>query len=165
LENLDAEGDINRAWESIGENIKISAKERLGYYELKKLKPWFDEGCSKLLYQRKQTKLPWLQEPSEINRDNQNNKRRETSRHFRDKEREYLKDKINELATNNKNKNIRDLYKGINKFKVGYQRRNNLVMDENGDLLADFHNILNRWKNYFSQLFIVCRIRQIEIYS
>jgi hypothetical protein len=28
--------------------------------------------------------------------------------------REYLKDKINELATNSKNKNIRDLYKGIN---------------------------------------------------
>jgi hypothetical protein len=28
--------------------------------------------------------------------------------------REYLKDKINELATNRKNKNIRDLYRGIN---------------------------------------------------
>jgi hypothetical protein len=24
------------------------------------------------------------------------------------------------------------------------------VKDENGDLLADSHNILNRWKNYFS---------------
>jgi hypothetical protein len=30
---------------------------------------------------------------------------------------EYLKEKINELATNSKNKNIRDLYKGINGFK------------------------------------------------
>jgi hypothetical protein len=26
----------------------------------------------------------------------------------------YLKNKINELAMNNKNKNIRDLYRGIN---------------------------------------------------
>jgi hypothetical protein len=26
------------------------------------------------------------------------------------------------------------------------------VKDENGDLFADSHNILNRWKNYFSQL-------------
>jgi hypothetical protein len=26
------------------------------------------------------------------------------------------------------------------------------VKDENGDLLADSHNISNRWKNYFSQL-------------
>jgi hypothetical protein len=57
---------------------------------------------------------------------------------------EYLKDTINELATNSKNKNIRDLCRGINGFKRGYQLRNNLVKDENGDLLADSHNILNR---------------------
>jgi hypothetical protein len=57
-----------------------------------------------------------LQDPSEINGDNLNNVRREASRHFRNKKREYLKDKINELATNskNKNKNIRDLYRGLN---------------------------------------------------
>jgi hypothetical protein len=47
LVNLDAEVDINRSWETIRENIKISAKESLGYYELKKHKPWFDEGCQK----------------------------------------------------------------------------------------------------------------------
>jgi hypothetical protein len=29
LENLDAEVDINRAWETIRENIKISAKDSL----------------------------------------------------------------------------------------------------------------------------------------
>jgi hypothetical protein len=46
LENLDTEVDVNKAWETIRENIKISAKESLGYYELKKHKPWFDEGCS-----------------------------------------------------------------------------------------------------------------------
>jgi hypothetical protein len=90
--------------------------------------------------------LQWLQDPSEINGDNLNNIRRETSRHFRNKKREYLKDKIDELALN------RDLYRGINDFKRGYQPSSNLVKDENGDLLADPHNILNRWRNYFSQL-------------
>jgi hypothetical protein len=56
LENLGAEENINRAWETIGENIKISAIEGLGYYELKKHKPWFDEGYTKLLDQRKRAK-------------------------------------------------------------------------------------------------------------
>jgi hypothetical protein len=51
---------------------------------------------------------------------------------------------------NNKNKNIRDLYRGTNNFKKGYQQRNKLVKDEIGDLLAESQNILNRWKNYFS---------------
>jgi hypothetical protein len=32
------------------------------------------------------------------------------------------KDKINELATNSKNKNIRDLYRGINEFKRATNR-------------------------------------------
>jgi hypothetical protein len=39
LEDLDAEVEINCAWERIWENIKISAKESLGYFELKKHKP------------------------------------------------------------------------------------------------------------------------------
>jgi hypothetical protein len=70
---------------------------------------------------------------------------------------------MNELATNSKNKNIR----GINKFKRGYQPRRYLK-DENGDLLADSHNILNRWKNYFSQLLNVNNVsdvRQIEVHT
>jgi hypothetical protein len=49
LEDLDAEVEVNTAWESIRENINISAKESLGYYELKKHKPWFDKGCSELV--------------------------------------------------------------------------------------------------------------------
>jgi hypothetical protein len=52
--------DINTAWENIRQNIKISAKDSLGYYELKKHKPWFDERCSKLLDQRKEIKVQWL---------------------------------------------------------------------------------------------------------
>jgi hypothetical protein len=72
---------------------KVSAKENVGYYELRKHKPRFDEGCSKLLYQRKQAKLQWLQDPNEVNGDNLNNIRCKASRHFRNKKREYPKDK------------------------------------------------------------------------
>jgi hypothetical protein len=59
----------------------------------------------------KEAKLLWLQEPREINGDNLNNVRSEASRYFRNKRREHLEDKINELATNSKNENIRDLYR------------------------------------------------------
>jgi hypothetical protein len=143
LEDLDTEVEINSAWETIRENINISARESLGYFELKKHKPWFDEGCSELLLQMKQAKLQWLQDPSEMNGDNLNNVRREASRNFRNKKREYLKDKIKDLAMNSKNKNMRDLSREINEFKWGYQPRNNIGKDENVDILAGSHNILN----------------------
>jgi hypothetical protein len=64
LENLGTEVDVNEAWETIRENIKFSAVESLGYYELKKNNSWVDERCSKLLDQRKQVKLQWLQDPN-----------------------------------------------------------------------------------------------------
>jgi hypothetical protein len=59
--------------------------------------------------QWKQAELQWLQNPAHINGDNLQNLRRETSRTLRKKKEDYLKDKINELETSNKNKNIRDL--------------------------------------------------------
>jgi hypothetical protein len=52
LEDFDTVVEINSACEMIRENIKISAKASLGYFELKKHKPWFDEGYSKLLDRR-----------------------------------------------------------------------------------------------------------------
>jgi hypothetical protein len=38
-------------------------------------------------------------------------------------QKEYLKAKINELETNSKNKNIRDLHRGLNDFQKGCQLR------------------------------------------
>jgi hypothetical protein len=81
-------------------------------------------------------------DPNEMHENNPNNVRCEASRHFGNK-RVYLRDNINKLAINSK-KNIRDLYRGINKFKRGYQLTSNLVKDKNGDLLEGPHNILNR---------------------
>jgi hypothetical protein len=70
--------------------------------------------------------------------------RRESTRSY--KKREYLKGKINQLETNSKKKNNRDLYRSINKFKKEYQPRINIVKDENGNLLADPQSVLNKWK-------------------
>jgi hypothetical protein len=103
LENSEDTGDINRAWDNIRENIKILAHEGLGYCESNHRKPGYDEECSKLVHRRKQAKLQQLQNPSDANDDNLSDVRREASRHFRNRKREYLKDKINELESNSKN--------------------------------------------------------------
>jgi len=64
----------------------------------------------------------------------------------------YLKAKIEELETNSKVNNVRVLYRGINDFKEGHQPRTLIVKDEKGELVADRHSIMARWRNYFSQL-------------
>ena len=72
-----------------------------------------------------------------------------------------MKAKIEELENDSKIKNIRDLYRGINDFKKGYQPRTDIVKDEKGDLVADSHSILARWRNYFSQLLNVHGVNEI----
>jgi hypothetical protein len=49
LENLDESLDNSSAWESIRDNVKISANDNLGYHRLKDNKPWFNDECSKLI--------------------------------------------------------------------------------------------------------------------
>ena len=87
LENVSEDEDINRAWESIKENIKTSATKSLGMHEMKQHKPWFDEECLGILDQRKQAKMHWIQDPSQSNANNPNNVRRDASRYFRKKRR------------------------------------------------------------------------------
>jgi hypothetical protein len=69
LENVDVEVDINRAWGTVKREYQNFSQRGLGYYELKMHNPWFNEGCSILLDQRKQAKLQWLQDPRQINGD------------------------------------------------------------------------------------------------
>ena len=77
-------------------------------HEMKQHKPRFDEECLGILDQRKQAKMQWIQDPSQSNADNLNNVRRDASRHFRNKNKAYLRAKIEELKTNSKINNIRD---------------------------------------------------------
>jgi hypothetical protein len=103
-----------------------------------------------------------LQNPRQISGDSLQNLRHETSRTFRNKKREYLRGKINELETNNKNKNIRDLYRGINKVKKGNQPRIIITKDENGNLLAEPQNVLNRCKKFFNQVLSIHGVHDVK---
>ena len=147
MENLNDDEDVDRTWENIKENIQTSAKESLGLHKLKQNKPWFDEECLGFLDQRKEAKMLWIQDPSQSNVDNLKNIMREVTRHFRNKKNAYLRGEIEELETNSKIQNIWELYRGINDFKKGYQSRCNILKDEKGDLFADFHSIVARWRN------------------
>ena len=88
--------------------------------------------------------------------------RREATRLLKNKKREYLREKINDLEMNAKNRNIRELYQGIRIERKGFQARTNIIRNGNGDMIADSRSILDRWKNYFDQLLNVHAEQDIE---
>jgi hypothetical protein len=113
LENLDNDGDINRAWENIKDSIQTSSRESFGLHESKQHKPWFDDECLGFLDGRKQAKMQWMQDPSQSNVENLNKVRRDASRHLRTKKKAYMKAKIiEELETNSKLKKCEELVSG-----------------------------------------------------
>ena len=44
------------------------------------------------------------------------------------------------------------MYRGIRDLKRGYEPRTDIAKNEAGDLVADCHTILARWRKHFSQL-------------
>jgi hypothetical protein len=105
---------VTRAWRTGSAIINVAFKERLDYYRLKQHKPCLNKGCSGLLDQRIQAKLQWLQAPNQRSGDSPNKARREPSRDFRNKRREYLKDNVNEFTTCSKKRNISGLRRSVN---------------------------------------------------
>ena len=81
---------------------------------------------------------------------------------MRNKKKEFLKVKIDELETDSKIKNIRGLYRSISNFKKGYQLRINILQDKKGDLVTDSHSILARWRNQFSQLWNIHGVNYVR---
>ena len=67
-----------------------------------------------------------------------------------------MKAKIYDPERHGKNKNVRYLYRGIScDFNKNCQPRTNIVKDEKGDLVADCHSIVARWRKHYCQLFSV----------
>ena len=63
-----------------------------------------------------------------------------------------MKAKVNKLEENSKNKNIREMNKGINEIKKGYQPRAYVIKKHDGTIVADTTSILSRWEQFFSDL-------------
>jgi len=72
-----------------------------------------------ILGQRSKKKMQLLQDPNQGNVHNLHNLKCLNSSHFKNKKKEYLKAITDELETNSKIKNFRDLYRGINDFWMG----------------------------------------------
>ncbi|CAH2019773.1 unnamed protein product [Acanthoscelides obtectus] len=68
------------------------------------------------------------------------------------REKKYHENNLQHIGDNYKNKQIRNLYQGVNNEKRGYQTRTTYYKDKNGKKIFDEEEALARWKQYFEQL-------------
>ena len=63
-----------------------------------------------------------------------------------------MKAKVNKLVENTKYQNIREMYKGINEFKMDYQTRAFAIKKHDDTIVADTTSILSKWEQFFSNV-------------
>jgi hypothetical protein len=124
-EDTNAGLEINNALENIKKNIKIATEEStlLWNEDTQAMDRW---RFPKIITSKEANQTALVTASMRINSENPNT-RSDNSRPFRNKKRKYLKGKMNALKTNIKNKNIWDMYRGLNEFKKGHESRSNLV--------------------------------------
>lgn len=111
MDNLHDSEDIFRPWENNEEDIQVSSNNSLVCINAESINCNFMKNVHN--FRESRLKVQWLQDPNKSNVINLNTVRREAGKYV-GKNKEYLKIKIKEPERNNKNKNIRDLYKSIN---------------------------------------------------
>ena len=87
-------------------------------------------------------------------------------RQFRNKKKKYLRTKFDETETNNKIKNIWGRVQEYQNFNKSYHSRINIVKYVKGEMVADCHSILDRWRKHFYQLFnthLFIDVRQTDL--
>jgi len=102
-----------------------------------------------------------FQDSNQSNVDNLNNVRREASRCFRNKKKEYLQAKVMNLKLT-VTPRISNFCRGISDFKKGYQPRTNVVKDEKCDVVTGSHSIFAKWRNHFSHILNVHGVDDVQ---
>ncbi|XP_033231545.1 craniofacial development protein 2-like, partial [Belonocnema kinseyi] len=115
-------------------------------------KHWFDEECELWFEERSKARIISLQNKCVETHRKYIEICKNTSRFYRRKKREWEKNEILAIENHKKQNNTREMYRGINSIRKGFQSRTDVIRDENGNLVADATEGLNLWKNYFDKL-------------
>jgi len=146
LENL-CDASVTKRLAKISERISKSQLKTLGYYISKNINCDFIKNVQTMYIKGSRINYNVYRNTTQL---------METKRtwdsmiHIRNKQQKYLKGKIAKFATKGKNKIITDLYRGNNENEKVYWLKTNLVKNEKGNLLAEYHIILNRYKKHLS---------------
>ncbi len=56
------------------------------------------------------------------------------------------------IETNSRENNPREMYRGINNIRKGFQGKSQIMKDENGNLITGERELVAQWGNYFNGL-------------
>ncbi|KAK9719661.1 hypothetical protein QE152_g22553 [Popillia japonica] len=155
---------INRNLATEGENVEVQWKnfERMMTEGAQVLsenkqsirKSWFDDECNEVIQQREKARMRMLRSNTEESRSQYQKCRKEAKKICRKKKRESIEKRIQQLENSYIKKQTREFYQNIKSSKRRNQE-NKLIFckDKQGQLVGGMQESLERWAEYFKEVF------------
>jgi len=118
-------------------------------YGKKERNDWFDDECREVIVEKNKVRNKCLNRNTRVNREDYEQKKSEARNLFKEKKRELLKKKIEEIGESKEKKLTRKFYKGIKELNRPYHSKSVVIKDEHGRSITTQKEILDR---YFESL-------------
>ncbi|XP_039297864.1 uncharacterized protein LOC120354582, partial [Nilaparvata lugens] len=154
LEEYQHAGDTTaeQKWKNLRHSIVMSAQETIGYKRKEVRNTWIDEECIQALEERNKARISMLNRRTRATMNLFQEKRSSARQVCRRKKRDFEKRKLEEIMAYAETKDARKMYLRIREGKAGFQPRTNFCTDKEGNLIGGEEEVIERWKEYFSDL-------------
>ena len=153
LKELTEPEDINEDWKNLQMLITESAEKTIKKQEKPMRNEWWDEECRQIIREKNEARKKMLQRNTRSNQEHYKTKRKAANKLCKDKKRKWINDKLINIEGNYKNKEVRKWYENIKHFNQNQVILPTICRDEEGNILSQNELVLNRWKDYFINVF------------
>ena len=144
--------NINEQWDRIKVALTKAAEEVVGFKQINQRAGWFDSECRKIIEERNRTRMTMLRRETRNSRQIYKETRKKATKVCRKKKREWEKRKLIEIEELAKEGNIRGMYMRIKEEKNGFQARSHMCENNDGELITENSQVLERWAEYFENV-------------
>ena len=160
-------GEVEEEWQTFKEAVREAAvnvcgMKRLSGRGIRKRSEWWNDEVRSAVEKKKREFERWLQVGTGVARERYkrvNRECRSVVRTAKAQANERWGAKVAEDFRQNK----KMFWKEVNRVRKGEGKRSNAVKSEQGDLIHDSVNVVDRWKEYFKELLNVQDDRQANI--
>lgn len=154
LTNTDVlENNIVYKWNKFKEVLDTVAEEVLGQQRRQIRAAWFDEECEIVTTAKKESYRKVLQKRHpRAATEEYREKRRAEKRTHRRKKWDWENKKLEDIEQHRNLNEVRKFYRNINEGRKPYKPIVTACKDENGGLLTEKTDVLDRWKRHFEEL-------------
>ena len=148
---LEDEGEEN--WEYVKRSMVEAAERSVGRSRRRRRNGWFNGECKNAADKRKKTRMKWIEDRGNMEKRRiYTGARNEACRINRRNKRLQIDRELEQVENSNRHGNTRAEFQGINNIRKGYQARQGMIKNSNGDLLITKEEISERWAEHFVSL-------------